>query len=129
VKGKGEGGQRLSYLPDDRSIKAVQGFFTARKRLSVEHYVLLLNASNKRIATQGIAKVVVLTAESAAVSICSAFVKLARDHLSQKQVVGCVQSSYLQARGRRSRADCSQNCRCRMPKEDRGSGPPKHLSC
>ena len=47
VKGKGSR-QRLAFLPDDRSLKAVQMYLSARNTLALSHTGLLVNATGAR---------------------------------------------------------------------------------
>jgi len=67
VKGKG-GRQRLAFLPDDRSISVIQRYLTNRRSLSLNSDAVFLNSSGRRISTQGIAEVVVRSAQSAGIS-------------------------------------------------------------
>jgi len=62
VKGKGLR-ERLAILPDQRSRTALQLYVRSRARLNLGHDWLLVNASGKRISTQGIARVVAITAK------------------------------------------------------------------
>jgi len=67
VKGKGSR-QRLAFLPDDRSLKAVQMYLSARSSLTFSHPGLLVNATGARISTQGIARMLTQTAKSAGIA-------------------------------------------------------------
>jgi site-specific recombinase XerD len=67
VKGKGSR-QRLAFLPDDRSLKAVQMYLAARSSLALSHPGLLINATGARISTQGIARLLTQTAKSAGIA-------------------------------------------------------------
>src|ERR1051326_948762 len=67
VKGKGAR-QRLAFLPDDRSLKAVQMYLARRRTMSCDHDHLFLNASGSAISTQGIARIVATTAKDAGVT-------------------------------------------------------------
>jgi site-specific recombinase XerD len=64
VRGKGSR-QRLAYLPDDRSLKAVQSYMTHRKAMNIGHEALFVNFAGKQISTQGISRVVSETATAA----------------------------------------------------------------
>ena len=68
VNGKGSR-QRLAFLPDDRSLKAVRLYIRHRTAMSLNHDGLLLNAAGKRISTQGIARVVNQTAKDAGIEV------------------------------------------------------------
>jgi integrase/recombinase XerD len=67
VHGKGSR-QRLSFLPDDRSLKAVQLYLAQRKQLILSHDGLLVNATGGRISTQGIARIIGGNAKAAGVA-------------------------------------------------------------
>ncbi len=67
VKGKG-GRERLAFLPDERSLKAVRMYLTQRRSLAVENDAVFLNSRGVRISTQGIAKVIVHSAESSGIT-------------------------------------------------------------
>lgn len=67
VRGKGSR-QRLAFLPDDRSLKAVRLYVGHRAKMSLDHDGLLVNASGRRISTQGIARVIVQTAADAGIA-------------------------------------------------------------
>jgi len=67
VRGKGSR-QRLAFLPDDRSIKAVQLYLAQRQAMSLSHDGFLINASGAAISTQGIARVVAFTAKDGGVA-------------------------------------------------------------
>ena len=66
VKGKG-GRQRLSFLPDDRSLKAIQLYLAKRRSMSVDNDAVFLNPRGKRISTQGLARVVTGMAKRAGI--------------------------------------------------------------
>jgi site-specific recombinase XerD len=66
VKGKG-GRQRLTFLPDDRSLKAIQLYLGKRRSISVEHDAVFLNPRGKRISTQGLARVITGIAKRAGI--------------------------------------------------------------
>ena len=66
VRGKGSR-QRLAFLPDDRSLRAVRLYLRHRKALSLEDEALLLNTAGHRISTQGIARILRETAATAEV--------------------------------------------------------------
>lgn len=67
VKGKG-GRQRLAFLPDERSLKAVKAYLTSRKSIAVSHDAVFLNPRGNRITTQGIARVITKMAETAGIT-------------------------------------------------------------
>ena len=67
VNGKGSR-QRLAFLPDERSLKALRMYLLHRRALPVAHDALLVNAAGQRISTQGIARVVAMTAKDAAIA-------------------------------------------------------------
>ena len=64
VRGKGSR-QRLAFLPDDRSLKAVELYMTCRKAIDLGHDALFVNFTGRQISTQGISRVVAETATSA----------------------------------------------------------------
>jgi site-specific recombinase XerD len=66
IKGKGSR-QRLSFLPDDRSFRAVEMYLEARRGLNIEDQALLVNASGRRITTQGVARVLAHAAAAAGI--------------------------------------------------------------
>jgi site-specific recombinase XerD len=68
VKGKGAR-QRLAFLPDTRSLKTMQLYLARRRAMSLDHDSLLLNASGNAISTQGVARIVTLTAKDAGVAV------------------------------------------------------------
>src|SRR6202042_655349 len=55
-------------LPDDRSLKAVQMYLSARSSLTLSHPGILVNATGARISTQGIARMLTQTAKSAGIA-------------------------------------------------------------
>jgi len=67
VRGKGSR-QRLAFLPDERSLKAVQAYLWHRTKANLSHDALLVNAAGKGISTQGIAKKITKTAATAGIS-------------------------------------------------------------
>jgi site-specific recombinase XerD len=67
VRGKGSR-QRLAFLPDDRSLKAVELYMTCRRAMDLGHDALFVNFTGKQISTQGISRVVAETATSAEVA-------------------------------------------------------------
>jgi integrase/recombinase XerC len=67
VKGKGSR-QRLAFLPDDRSFRAVQHYLNRRTELMLPHAGLLINAKGGRLSTQGVARMLTETARTAGVS-------------------------------------------------------------
>jgi integrase/recombinase XerD len=58
----------MAFLPDDRSLKAFHTYCLARRSLSLPTDALFINASGRRIGTQGIAKVIARSAEAAGIS-------------------------------------------------------------
>ena len=68
VRGKGSR-QRLAFLPDERSLKAVQAYLWHRTKANLSHDALLVNAAGKGISTQGIARKVTQTAATAGISV------------------------------------------------------------
>ena len=67
VNGKGSR-QRLAFLPDDRSLKAVGFYLSCRRSVKLDGEAFLLNASGQRISTQGIARAITSTAKDAGVA-------------------------------------------------------------
>jgi site-specific recombinase XerD len=67
VNGKGSR-QRMAFLPDIRSIKAVNAYVFHRNAMSCDHQAVFVNAAGEQITTQGIARMIVSTAEKAAIS-------------------------------------------------------------
>lgn len=67
VRGKGAR-QRLAFLPDDRSAKAVRMYVNQRKAMTLGHEALFVNFAGKQISTQGISRVVTETATAADVA-------------------------------------------------------------
>jgi integrase/recombinase XerD len=67
VKGKGSR-QRLSFLPDDRSLTAVKSYLSRRVNSSLPHPALFVNASGARLTTQGVARMLLKTAEEAGIT-------------------------------------------------------------
>jgi len=57
VQGKG-GRDRLAYVVDEDSLRIQRAHLRARKRIEVETDALFLNASGRRLSTQGIANVI-----------------------------------------------------------------------
>jgi site-specific recombinase XerD len=68
VNGKGSR-QRLAFLPDDRSLKALRAYLVQRKSLSLQHDALLVNASGKPILAQGIARMITASAKAAKIDV------------------------------------------------------------
>jgi len=66
VRGKGSR-QRLAFLPDSRSIKAVDLYLGQRKAMQLPHAMLFVNASGGGISTQGIARALAELARAAQV--------------------------------------------------------------
>jgi integrase/recombinase XerC len=67
VRGKGSR-QRLAFLPDDRSLKAVQVYLVHRKAMDIGHEALFVNFAGHQLSTQGVARIVAETASSAEVA-------------------------------------------------------------
>jgi len=67
VRGKGSR-QRLAFLPDARSFKAVQLYIAQRKAMPLSHDRLLVNASGAALSTQGVARIVAFTAKDGGVA-------------------------------------------------------------
>jgi site-specific recombinase XerD len=67
VRGKGAR-QRLAFLPDDRSLKALCDYVTQRRKLLVEHDSLLVNAAGNAISPQGIARILAIMAKQAGIA-------------------------------------------------------------
>lgn len=67
IRGKG-GRERLAFLPDDRSLRAVSAYMTVRRQLSVGTDSLFVNAAGKGISEQGIAITLARIAENAQIS-------------------------------------------------------------
>ena len=67
VRGKGSR-QRLAFLPDERSLRALQLYRDQRIALDIQHEALFVNFAGSPISTQGISRVVVETAKAAAVA-------------------------------------------------------------
>jgi integrase/recombinase XerD len=68
INGKGAR-QRLGFLPDDRSLSAVKKYIEVRQRVLPASGALFLNASGKRISTQGIARMIGQEAEGAGIAV------------------------------------------------------------
>ena len=66
VNGKGAR-QRLAVLPDNRSKRAVDIYLNVRSTLNLSHQALLVNAAGARISTQGVARLLAKSANSAGV--------------------------------------------------------------
>ncbi len=66
VKGKGSR-QRLAFLPDDRSSRAVQEYVSLRSKLVLDHNALLVNARGARLSTQGVARILHEAAQTAGI--------------------------------------------------------------
>jgi site-specific recombinase XerD len=66
VKGKGSR-ERLAFLPDERSLKAVQLYLSRRAALALNHAALFVNAAGGRISTQAVARRLSRTAKAAGI--------------------------------------------------------------
>jgi site-specific recombinase XerD len=67
IRGKG-GKERLAFLPDDRSLRAILAYMTMRQRLSINTDSLFVNAAGKGISEQGVAMTLARIAEMAQIS-------------------------------------------------------------
>lgn len=67
VNGKGSR-QRIAFLPDVRSLKAVNSYMLHRTAISLNDPAVFVNASGGKMTAQGIARMIVLTARKAAIS-------------------------------------------------------------
>jgi site-specific recombinase XerD len=67
VRGKGSR-QRLAFLPDDRSLKAVHLYLKHRRALDIGHDALFVNFAGNQLSTQGVARIVAETATAAKVT-------------------------------------------------------------
>lgn len=67
VNGKGSR-QRLAFLPDSRSLKALRSYLAHRSALNCDHDALFVNALGKQITTQGIARMLASTAQKAEIT-------------------------------------------------------------
>jgi site-specific recombinase XerD len=68
VNGKGSR-QRLAFLPDDRSQKAMGLYCASRRQLTTDNEALFLNASGGRLSTQGIARMISLYGKAAGIVV------------------------------------------------------------
>ena len=66
VNGKGSR-QRLAFLPDDRSQKAMRLYCASRRSITADNDALFLNAVGGRISTQGIARMMSLYGKTAGI--------------------------------------------------------------
>jgi integrase/recombinase XerD len=64
VQGKG-GRERLAYIVDEETMRFQQAHLEARKEIKTESFALFLNATGKRLSTQGIANVIARLREEA----------------------------------------------------------------
>ncbi len=67
VKGKGSR-QRLALLPDERSLRALQLYFSQRCTMDLGHDALFVNFAGNQISTQGVSRALAETAKEAGVS-------------------------------------------------------------
>jgi integrase/recombinase XerD len=67
IRGKG-GKERLAFLPDDRSLRAVKTYMECRERFSISTSALFVNASGKAISEQGVALTLARIAEAAQIT-------------------------------------------------------------
>jgi len=68
ISGKGAR-QRLAFLPDERSRRAVHLYLKRRRPLVSDHDGLLLNAAGRQISAQGIARMLAIAAREAGVAV------------------------------------------------------------
>lgn len=66
VRGKGLR-ERLAVLPDARSLRVVQTYLDRRRPMTLPHDAMFVNASGRRISTQGVARILAATAARAGV--------------------------------------------------------------
>lgn len=67
VQGKG-GRDRLAYVVDDQTVRIQQGHFHARSRITTEDPALFLNATGRRLSTQGISNILAKFREEAGIA-------------------------------------------------------------
>lgn len=67
VQGKG-GRDRLAYVVDDQTVRIQQEYFNARSRIVAENPALFLNASGRRLSTQGISNILAKFREEAGIT-------------------------------------------------------------
>lgn len=68
VNGKGSR-QRLAFLPDERSQKAVQLYGVSRRGIAADNDALFLNAAGGRLSTQGVARMLNEYAKTAGIAV------------------------------------------------------------
>jgi site-specific recombinase XerD len=68
VNGKGSR-QRLAFLPDDRSQKAMRLYCASRRNIATDNEALFLNAAGRRLSTQGIARMMSLYGKTAGIVV------------------------------------------------------------
>jgi len=68
ISGKGSR-QRLAFLPDDRSLKAVRLYCSSRRAIAKDNEALFLNAAGGRISTQGISRMMNQYAKTAGIVV------------------------------------------------------------
>jgi len=66
VTGKGLR-QRLALLPDERSQRAINMYLHYRAAISPEHDALFVNASGRKLSTQGVARVIAIAAKESGI--------------------------------------------------------------
>jgi site-specific recombinase XerD len=67
VRGKG-GRERLAFLPDDRSLKAVTTYLEHRRLAQLQTDALFVNAAGNRISEQGVSMALAKVAQGARIS-------------------------------------------------------------
>jgi integrase/recombinase XerD len=67
VQGKG-GRDRLAYVVDDQTVRIQQDYFNIRSRIAAENPALFLNASGRRLSTQGISNILAKFREEAGIA-------------------------------------------------------------
>lgn len=68
VNGKGSR-QRMAFLPDSRSLKALRSYLSHRNSMSCGNDALFVNAAGNQISTQGVARIIGTIAKRANISV------------------------------------------------------------
>jgi site-specific recombinase XerD len=68
INGKGSR-QRLAFLPDDRSLKAVRLYNAGRRNIVTDNQAMFLNAAGGRLSTQGVARMMDQYAKTAGIAV------------------------------------------------------------
>jgi site-specific recombinase XerD len=68
INGKGSR-QRLAFLPDDRSQRAMRLYCASRRGIGADNEALFLNAAGGRLSTQGVARMVTQYAKTAGIMV------------------------------------------------------------